>query len=57
MYVQESGRAGRDGELSCATILKNAADLNKQYTTQHNIILCCKLLHKQVWYLQKQDPF
>ncbi len=40
MYVQESGRAGRDGELSCATILKNAADLNYQYTTQH-MINCC----------------
>ena len=40
MYVQESGRAGRDGELSCATILKSASDLNKQYTTQHMIDYC-----------------
>ncbi len=40
MYVQECGRAGRDGELSCATILKNNADLNKQYTTQHMIDYC-----------------
>ena len=42
MYVQESGRAGRDCELSCATILKSAADLNKQYTTQHMINCCTK---------------
>ena len=42
MYVQESSRAGRDGELSCATILKSAADLNKQYTTQHMINYCTK---------------
>ena len=35
MYVQESGRGGRDGKLSCATILKNASDLDKRHTTQH----------------------
>lgn len=40
MYVQESGRAGRDGELACATILKSAVDLNKRYTTQHMIDYC-----------------
>ena len=29
LYVQESGRGGRDGKLFCATILKNASDLDK----------------------------
>lgn len=40
MYVQESGRAGRDGRLSCATIVKSASDLDKRYTTQHMIDYC-----------------
>lgn len=40
MYVQESGRAGRDGKLSCATILKRSSDLDKRYTTQHMIEYC-----------------
>lgn len=40
MYVQESGRAGRDGKLSCATIWKTSSDLNKRYTTQHMIDYC-----------------
>ena len=40
MYVQESGRAGRDGELSCATIWKTSTDLTTRYTTQHMIDYC-----------------
>lgn len=40
MYVQESGRAGRDGKLSSATILKNASDLDQRYTTKHMIEYC-----------------
>lgn len=40
MYIQESGRAGRDGKISCATIVKSSADLDKRYTTQHMIDYC-----------------
>lgn len=40
MYVQESGRAGRDGKQSCAIILKDARDLNKRYTSEHMIEYC-----------------
>ena len=40
MYVQESGRAGRDGKLSCAVILKNPVDLDKRYATQEMIDYC-----------------
>ena len=32
MYVQESGRAERDGELSYATIWKTSTDLTTRYT-------------------------
>ena len=46
--MQESGRGGRDGKLSYDTILKNASDLDKRYTTQHMIDYClicrCKVL-------------
>lgn len=44
MYVQESGRAGRDGKLSCATILKNPLDLDRRYTTQEIIDYCTNKL-------------
>ena len=40
MYVQESGRAGRDGESSCATIWKTSTDLTTRYTTR-DMIDCC----------------
>ena len=40
MYVQESGRAGRDSELSCATIWKTSTDLTTRYTTWHMIDYC-----------------
>ena len=33
MYIQESGRAGRDGKLSCATIFKGSGDLDKRHST------------------------
>ena len=35
--MQESGRAGRDGKLSCATIVKSASDLSQSHVTQHMI--------------------
>ncbi len=40
MYVQESGRAGRDGKLACATILKNSADMDERFTTKEIIDYC-----------------
>ncbi len=40
MYVQENGRAGRDGKLSCATSWKTSTDLTTRYTTQHMIDYC-----------------
>ena len=40
-YVQESGRAGRDGKLSCATIVKSASDLSQSHVTQHIMIDYC----------------
>ncbi len=43
MYIQESGRGGRDGLLSCASILCNASDSDKRYTTEHMIKYCSKI--------------
>ncbi len=40
MYVQESGRAGRDGKFSCALIFKSPHDLDKRYTSQQMIKYC-----------------
>lgn len=40
MYVQESGRAGRDGNLACALLLKNPRDLDKRYTSKQMIDYC-----------------
>ena len=40
MYVQESGRAGRDGQLSCTVILKIPSDLKKNLCSPQ-IIECC----------------
>lgn len=40
MYVQESGRGGRDGLQSCAIILKSSRDLNGRYTSEQMIEYC-----------------
>ena len=40
MYVQESGRAGRDGQMSCALLVYGKRDLRKAYTTEHMIKYC-----------------
>ena len=40
MYIQESGRAGRDGKSACALIVKNSRDLDKRYTSQQLIDYC-----------------
>ena len=40
MYTQESGRGGRDGILSCATICCSPADLDRRYTAEHMIRYC-----------------
>ena len=34
MYIQESGRAGRDSKLSCARIFKSPQDLQKYFTSE-----------------------
>lgn len=33
-YVQESGRAGRDGKPALALLMKNARDISKKFTTK-----------------------
>lgn len=40
MYVQESGRAGRDGKPCCALLMKNSRDLDKRYTSELMINYC-----------------
>ena len=40
MYVQESGRAGRDGQMSCALLVYGKRDLRKAYTSEHMIKYC-----------------
>lgn len=40
MYVQESGRAGRDGKLCCALLLKSPHDLDRRYTSKQMIEYC-----------------
>lgn len=54
MYIQESGRAGRDGKLSCALLLKGRHDLDKRYTSTQ-MIEYCKGLHKCRRLIQYQD--
>ena len=39
-YVQESGRAGRDGELACALLLRNRRDMDARYTSKQMIEYC-----------------
>ncbi len=40
MYIQESGRAGRDGESARAIIVKHPRDLNLKRTSQQMIDFC-----------------
>ena len=40
MYVQESGRAGRDGQMSCALLVYGKRDLCQTYTSKHMIKYC-----------------
>ncbi len=44
MYIQESGRAGRDGKLSCALILKSSCDLHKRFTSKQMSEYCRRQL-------------
>lgn len=45
MYVQESGRAGRDGKFACALLMKNPRDLDKRYTSKEMINYCVNKSH------------
>lgn len=50
-YVQESGRAGRDGKQSIAVILKKPRDLDKRYTTEQMIEYCkCTTCRRSILY-------
>ena len=40
VYVQESGRAGRDGQLACTVIMKTKRDLNSKYVSKPMIQYC-----------------
>ena len=40
IYIQESGRAERDGRYSCALLLKNAHDLDKRFVSKVMINYC-----------------
>ena len=40
MYVQESGRAGRDGMPACALLMKNGRDVSQRYTSKQMIEYC-----------------
>ena len=40
MYIQQSGRVGRDGLLSYALVVHGSGDLNKKYTSEQMIQYC-----------------
>ena len=40
-FIQEIGRARRDGRLSCSLLFYGKRDLNKKCTS-HQLITCCK---------------
>lgn len=40
MYVQESGRGGRDGKPSLATVLYSKGDLSLKHVTKHMVKYC-----------------
>lgn len=40
MYVQESGRAGHDGQIPCALLVYGKRDLCQTYTSKHIIKYC-----------------
>ena len=44
MYIQESGRAGCDGQTSCALLVCSRSDLRKNYTPEHMISIARILL-------------
>ena len=39
-YIQESGRAGRDGGLSCALMYKDSRDMDMRHTSEQMIEYC-----------------
>ena len=39
-YMQESGRAGRDGSVACATLLCNGSDFDKRRVSKEMIAYC-----------------
>lgn len=40
MYLQESGRAGRDGKPSCALLFKSSRDMDKRFSSKEMIDYC-----------------
>ena len=44
-YVQESGRAGRDGDVACATIFCKGSDLDKRRVSKEMITYCQNKTH------------